>query len=165
MSVRIRLARGGSKKRPFHKIVVADKRAPRDGRFIEQIGFYNPLVPKENPEHFKIDADKAKAWIAKGAELTDRMARLMASAGIIEAKAVKTNAEQPKKSAPKAKAQERLAAAKEAEEAKRQAELEAKAAAEAEAKAAEEAAKAEAEAAEAPAEEVPPEEPKTEENA
>ena len=174
MSVRIRLARGGSKKRPFHKIVVADKRAPRDGRFIEQIGFYNPLVPKENPEHFKIDVDKAKAWIAKGAELTDRMARLMAAAGIIEAKAVKTNAEQPKKSAPKAKAQERLAAAKEAEEAKRQAELEAKAAAEAEAKAAEEAAKAEAEAkaseeaapaAETPAEEAPAEEPKAEENA
>ena len=81
MSVRIRLARGGSKKRPFHKIVVADKRAPRDGRFIEQIGYYNPLLPKENPEHFKIDAEKAKAWIAKGAELTERMARLMAAAG------------------------------------------------------------------------------------
>ena len=166
MSVRIRLARGGSKKRPFHKIVVADKRAPRDGRFIEQIGFYNPLVPKESPEHFKIDAEKAKAWIAKGAELTDRMARLMAAAGIIEAKAVKTNADQPKKSAPKAKAQERLAAAKEAEEAKKQAELEAKAAAEEAKKAAEEAAKAEAEAqatAEAaPAEETPAEEPKAE---
>jgi len=152
MSVRIRLARGGSKKRPFHKIVVADKRAPRDGRFIEQIGFYNPLVPKDHPEHFKIDEEKAKAWIAKGAELTDRMARLMAAAGIIEAKAVKTNEQQPKKSAPKAKAQERLAAAKEAEEAKKQAELEAKAAAE-------EAAKAEAEAKAAaetaPAEEAP----------
>ncbi len=155
MSVRIRLARGGSKKRPFHKIVVADKRAPRDGRFIEQIGYYNPLVSKENPEHFKIDAEKAKAWIAKGAELTDRMARLMAAAGIIEVKAAKTNEQQPKKSAPKAKAQERLAAAKEAEEAKKQAELEAKAAAE-------EAAKAEAEA-KAAAEAAPAEEPKTEE--
>ena len=173
MSVRIRLARGGSKKRPFHKIVVADKRAPRDGRFIEQIGFYNPLVPKENPEHFKIDAEKAKAWIAKGAELTDRIARLMAQAGIIEAKAVKTNEQQPKKSAPKAKAQERLAAAKEAEEAKKQAELEAKAAAEEAAKAEAEAAKAAAEAAAAPAEEVAPaaseeapaEEPKAEEAA
>ena len=173
MSVRIRLARGGSKKRPFHKIVVADKRAPRDGRFIEQIGFYNPLVPKENPEHFKIDAEKAKAWIAKGAELTDRMARLMAEAGIIEAKAVKTNEQQPKKSAPKAKAQERLAAAKEAEEAKKQAELEAKAAAEEAAKAEAEAAKAAAEAAAAPAEEAAPaaseeapaEEPKAEEAA
>ena len=118
MSVRIRLARGGSKKRPFHKIVVADKRAPRDGRFIEQIGFYNPLVAKDNPDHFRIDADKAKAWIAKGAELTDRMERLMAAAGLIEAKKAKTNADQPKKSAPKAKAQERM---REAEEKAREA--------------------------------------------
>ena len=128
MSVRIRLARGGSKKRPFHKIVVADKRAPRDGRFIEQIGYYNPLVAKDNPEHFKIDAEKAKAWIAKGAELTDRMERLMAAAGLIEAKKAKTNAEQPKKSAPKAKAQERM---REAEEKAREA-AEAAAAAQAE---------------------------------
>ena len=128
MSVRIRLARGGSKKRPFHKIVVADKRAPRDGRFIEQIGFYNPLVAKDHPDHFRIDADKAKAWIAKGAELTDRMERLMAAAGLIEAKKAKTNAEQPKKSAPKAKAQERM---REAEEKAREA-AEAAAAAQAE---------------------------------
>ena len=167
MSVRIRLARGGSKKRPFHKIVVADKRSPRDGRFIEQIGYYNPLVPKDHPEHFKIDAEKAKAWIAKGAELTDRMARLMAAAGLVEAPKIKTNAEQPVKSAPKAKAQERLAAAKEAEEARKQAEAEAKAAeeaakaeAEAAAKAAEEAAKAEAEK---PAEEAAPTEAPAEE--
>ncbi len=139
MSVRIRLARGGSKKRPFHKIVVADKRAPRDGRFIEQIGYYNPLVPKDHPEHFKIDEQKAKEWIAKGAELTDRMARLMAAIGLVEAPKVKTNSEQPKKSAPKAKAQERARELAEKE---------------AEKKAAEEAAKAEAEAAaaEAPAE-------------
>ena len=131
MSVRIRLARGGSKKRPFHKIVVADKRAPRDGRFIEQIGFYNPLVPKDHPEHFKIDAEKAQAWIAKGAELTDRMERLMAAAGLVAAPKIKTNAEQPKKSAPKAKAQERARELAEKE---------------AERKVAEEAAKAEAEA-------------------
>ena len=164
MSVRIRLARGGSKKRPFHKIVVADKRAPRDGRFIEQIGYYNPLVPKDHPEHFKIDVEKAKAWIAKGAELTDRMERLMAAAGIVEAKAVKTNEQQPKKSAPKAKAQERLAAAKEAEEAKKQAELEAKAAEEAAKAEAEAAAKAAAEApAETPAEEAAPAEAPAEE--
>ncbi|MBO5997823.1 MAG: 30S ribosomal protein S16 [Alphaproteobacteria bacterium] len=161
MSVRIRLARGGSKKRPFHKIVVADKRSPRDGRFIEQIGYYNPLVPKDHPEHFKIDAEKAKAWIAKGAELTDRMARLMAAAGLVAAPKIKTNAEQPVKSAPKAKAQERLAAAKEAEEARKQAELEAKAAVEAAKAEAEAAAKA---AAEAPAEEAAPAEaPATEE--
>ena len=132
MSVRIRLARGGSKKRPFHKIVVADNRAPRDGRFIEQIGFYNPLVEKDNPDHFRIDAEKAKAWIAKGAELTDRMERLLAAAGIVEAKKTKTNAEQPKKSAPKAKALERI---REAEEKAKEA-AEAKAAAEAEAAAA-----------------------------
>ncbi len=150
MSVRIRLARGGSKKRPFHKIVVADKRAPRDGRFIEQIGYYNPLVAKDHPEHFKIDAEKAKAWIAKGAELTDRMARLMAAAGLVEAPKAKTNADQPKKSAPKAKAQERARELAEKE---------------AEKKAAEEAAKAEAEAAAKAAEEAPAEEaaPATEE--
>ncbi len=149
MSVRIRLARGGSKKRPFHKIVVADKRSPRDGRFIEQLGYYNPLVAKENPEHFKIDLEKAKAWIAKGAEVTDRIARLMADVGMGDKPAIKSNEQQPKKSAPKAKAQERLAAAKEAEEAKK--------AAEAEAKAAEEAAKAAPAVEEAPvAEEAAP---------
>lgn len=151
MSVRIRLARGGSKKRPFHKIVVADKRSPRDGRFIDQIGYYNPLVPKDHPEHFKIDEEKAKEWIAKGAELTERMERLMAAAGLVGAPKLKTNAEQPKKAAPKAKAQERI---REMEE-KAAAAKEAAEAAAREAEEAAKAAKAAAEAAAAPAEEAP----------
>ena len=105
MSVRIRLARGGSKKRPFHKIVVADKRAPRDGRFIEELGYYNPLLPKEAEGHFKVNVEQVKAWLAKGAEPTDRVARLLATLGLVEKPAIH---EQPKKSAPKAKAQERM---------------------------------------------------------
>ena len=105
MSVRIRLARGGSKKRPFHKIVVADKRAPRDGRFIEELGYYNPLLPKEAEGHFKVNVEQVKVWLAKGAEPTDRVARLLATLGLVEKPAIH---EQPKKSAPKAKAQERM---------------------------------------------------------
>ena len=163
MSVRIRLARGGSKKRPFHKIVVADKRAPRDGRFIEQIGYYNPLVPKDHPDHFKIDAEKAKAWIAKGAELTERMERLMAQAGLIAAPKIKTNAEQPVKSAPKAKAQERARELAEKEAEKKAAEEAAKAEAEAAAKAEAEKPVEEAAPAEVPAEETAPVEAPAEE--
>lgn len=130
MSVKIRLARGGSKKRPVHKIVVAESRARRDGRFIESIGYYNPLLPKENPEALVIKEDSAKKWMSQGAELTERVQKLFALRGLC-AKVVYPA--QPKKSAPKAKAQERLkeiadkAAA--AEEAKRQAEEAAKAAA------------------------------------
>lgn len=153
MSVRIRLARGGSKKRPFHKIVVADKRAPRDGRFIEELGFYNPLVAKDHPEHFKIDAEKAKAWLAKGAEPTERIAKLLATIGLIEAPAVKNNEQQPVKSAPKAKAQERLKEQAEREAARKEAEEQAKREAEEAAKAAEQAPAEEA----APAEETPAE--------
>ena len=145
MSVRIRLARGGAKHRPVHKIVVADKRCRRDGRFIEELGFYNPLLPKDSKEALRVDVEKAKAWLAKGAEPTERIQKLFALLGICEKPAVR---ETPKKSAPKAKAQERMKAA---EEARIAAEEAAKAEAEA-AKAAEEATKAEAEAAAAPAE-------------
>ncbi len=126
MSVRIRLARGGSKKRPFHKIVVADSRSPRDGRFIEMLGFYNPLVPKDSAEHFKIDQEKAKFWLLKGAQPSDRLARLMAKIGLTEMPKIKTNDQQPKQSAPKTKAQERLKVAAEKEQAKRDAEEQAK---------------------------------------
>ena len=150
MSVRIRLARGGSKKRPFHKIVVADKRAPRDGRFIEELGYYNPLVAHDHPEHLKVNAERVQEWIAKGAEVTDRLQRLFGAVGIIEARAIPTNEQQPKKSALKAKALERLKEQEEKEAARREAEEAARAA--------EEAAKAEAEAAAAPAEETPAEE-------
>jgi len=150
MSVRIRLARGGSKKRPFHKIVVADKRAPRDGRFIEELGYYNPLVAHDHPEHLKVNVERAQEWIAKGAEVTDRLQRLFGAVGIMEARAVPTNEQQPKKSALKAKALERLKEQEEKEAARREAEEAARAA--------EEAAKAEAEAAVAPTEETPAEE-------
>lgn len=150
MSVRIRLARGGSKKRPFHKIVVADSRSPRDGRFIEELGFYNPLLPKEAEGHFKVDVEQVKAWLAKGATPSERLARLFASIGLVAAPQVKTNAMQPQQSAPKAKAQERLKAQAEKEAARKEAEEAAKNEAKEAAKAAEEAAKA---AAEAPAEE------------
>ncbi len=133
MSVRIRLARGGSKKRPVHKIVVADKRSPRDGRFIESLGFYNPLLPKDHADALRVNAEAAKKWMSQGAELTERVQKLFALVGLAEKPVVR---EQPKKSAPKAKAQERMREAAEKAEA---------------ARAAEEAAKAEA-AAETPAE-------------
>ncbi|MDD3669420.1 MAG: 30S ribosomal protein S16 [Alphaproteobacteria bacterium] len=110
MSVRIRLSRGGAKKRPFHKIVVADKRDPRDGRFIEEIGFYNPLVPKDAKDALRIDAEAAKKWIARGAEVSERVQKLFALVGLMDKPAVRTT---PKKSAPKAKAQERAKAAAE----------------------------------------------------
>ena len=151
MSVRIRLARGGAKKRPFHQIVAADKRSPRDGRFIESIGFYNPLLPKDHPDALRINIELAKKWMANGAEVTERVQKLFATVGLCEKPAAKTN--QTKKHLPKEKAQMR--AQEEAERLK--AAEEAKAAAEAEAKAAEEAAKAAAEqAAETPAEETAP---------
>lgn len=140
MSVRIRLARGGSKKRPFHKIVVADKRSPRDGRFIEELGFYNPLVAKDHPEHVRVDAEKAKKWLSQGAEPTDRIARLFAVLGIMDAPKVPTNADQPKHSAPKAKAQERLKEAAQRETDRKEAEEKAKRDAEEAKKAAEAAA-------------------------
>lgn len=133
MTVRIRLSRGGSKKHPFYRVVAADQRAPRDGRFIEKLGSYNPLLPKDHQERLVLDVEKVKSWISKGAQPTERLQKLFANLGICEAPALRN---QPKKSAPKAKAMERI---KEKEE-------KAKAAAEAAAAAAEEA------SAEAPAE-------------
>jgi small subunit ribosomal protein S16 len=82
MSLKIRLARAGTKKRPFYHIVIADSRSPRDGRFIERIGYFNPLLPKEKPERLKLDLDKVKAWLAKGALPTDRVLRFLDAAGI-----------------------------------------------------------------------------------
>ncbi|MDR2901832.1 MAG: 30S ribosomal protein S16 [Lactobacillales bacterium] len=146
MSVRIRLARGGSKKRPVHKIVVADKRAPRDGRFIEVIGFYNPLLPKDHTDALRINQETAKKWMGQGAEITERVQKLFAMIGLTEKPAVRVT---PQKSQPKAKAQERLKEAAEKAEAAKAAEEAAKA----EAAAAAEAAKA------APVEETPAEAP------
>jgi small subunit ribosomal protein S16 len=78
----IRMARAGTKKRPFYHIVVADSRSPRDGRFIERLGHYNPLLPKDKPERLKLDLDKVKAWMAKGAKPSDRVMRFLDAAGV-----------------------------------------------------------------------------------
>jgi small subunit ribosomal protein S16 len=82
MSLKIRMARAGTKKRPFYHIVVADSRYPRDGRFIERLGYFNPLLPKDNKERLKFDAEKVKAWLAKGAQPSDRILRFLDAEGI-----------------------------------------------------------------------------------
>ncbi|VFU10808.1 30S ribosomal protein S16 [Methylocella tundrae] len=106
MSLKIRLSRGGAKKRPFYRVVVADSRMPRDGRFIERLGIFDPLKAKDSADRVVLDAEKAKAWIAKGAQPTDRVARLLDGLGVI-AREARTN---PTKAQPKKKAQERAAA-------------------------------------------------------
>ena len=124
MSLRIRLARGGAKKRPFYHIVVTDSRTPRDGRFIERLGFYNPMVERDHPERVRLNEERIKHWMAVGAVPSDRVAKFLAQAELM---APRARAEQTKKSQPRAKAQERL---KEAEERRKQAEAEAAAPAE-----------------------------------
>jgi small subunit ribosomal protein S16 len=84
MSLVIRMARAGTKKRPFYHIVVADSRSPRDGRFIERLGFFNPLLPKEKTERLKLDLDKVKDWMKKGAQPSDRVMRFLDAAGILQ---------------------------------------------------------------------------------
>jgi small subunit ribosomal protein S16 len=108
MSLKIRLARGGAKKRPFYRIVIADSRSPRDGRFIERIGSYNPMVASDHPDRLKFDADRARYWLGVGAQPTDRVARFLAKAGLA---AERPRPEQTRKNQPRAKAQERLKAA------------------------------------------------------
>ena len=103
MAMKIRLARGGSKKRPFYRIVAADSRMPRDGRFIEKLGTYNPLLPKDDENRVKMDIDAIKAWLDKGAKPTDRVSRMLEAAGVIE----KKQRANPKKGTPGAKAKER----------------------------------------------------------
>jgi small subunit ribosomal protein S16 len=111
MSLKIRLARAGTKKRPFYHIVIADSRSPRDGRFIERLGFFNPLLPKEKTERLKIDLDKVKAWLAKGALPTDRVLRFLDEAGVMK----REKRSNPEKSVPrkerKVLAEERVKAA------------------------------------------------------
>ena len=150
MATKMRLARGGSKKRPFYRIVIADERAPRDGNFIEKIGNFNPMVPKDHKERVVISKERAEHWLKVGAQPTDRVQRILADLGMMDAPKI---TEKTKKHLPKAKAQERTKAK---EEAALKAEEDAKAAAEAakaepEATAAEEQPQAEA-APEAPAE-------------
>jgi len=105
MAVRIRLSRGGSKKHPFYRIVAADQRAPRDGRFIEKLGTYNPLLPKDHAQRLVVDQEKVVAWIKKGAQPTERLQKLFAGLGLCAAPVIH---EQPKKSAPRAKTVERM---------------------------------------------------------
>ncbi|GAC1330003.1 MAG: 30S ribosomal protein S16 [Beijerinckiaceae bacterium] len=107
MSLKIRLSRGGAKKRPFYRVVVADSRMPRDGRFIERLGTFDPLKAKDATDRLVLDGEKAKAWMAKGAQPTDRVARLLDGLGILKREA-RNN---PQKAQPKKKAQERTAAA------------------------------------------------------
>jgi small subunit ribosomal protein S16 len=103
MAVSIRLSRGGAKKRPYYKIVVADARTGRDGKFIERIGSYNPMLPKDSPERIKLDAERARHWLSVGAQPSDRVARFLDAAGVKE-RAARTN---PKKGEPGEKAKER----------------------------------------------------------
>ena len=111
MSLKIRLARAGSKKRPYYHVVIADVRSPRDGRFIEQIGSWNPLLPRDG-ERVKVDAERIKHWMSHGAQPTDRVARFLDEAGIAKRPA-RAN---PNKGLPGKKAQERTAALKKAQE-------------------------------------------------
>ena len=107
MSLKIRLSRGGAKKRPFYRIVVADARMPRDGRFVENIGTFDPLKAKDDATRLTLDAEKAKAWLAKGAQPTDRVLRLLDCLGVAKREAQNN----PDRALPKKKAQERAAAA------------------------------------------------------
>lgn len=105
MSLKIRLARGGAKKRPVYRIVVADARAPRDGRFLEKLGTYNPMLAKDSALRVVIDLEKAKAWLAKGAQPTDRVARFLDAAGVLK----RTARSNPNKGEPGDKMKERAA--------------------------------------------------------
>ena len=155
MALKLRLARHGAKKRPYYRVVVADSRAPRDGRFIDIVGKYNPMLPKDSEERVILDVEKCKEWLGKGARPTERVARFLGAAGLWDWKA----GNNPEKGKPGAKAEQMIKDKAEKAEARKAAEAEAKEAAKEAAKAAEEAAKAaEAEAAAKPAEEAPAEE-------
>jgi len=148
MSLKLRLSRGGAKKRPYYRIVVADSRMPRDGRYIERVGTYNPMLPQDHPDRVTLNDERIRHWLGVGAKPSDRVAKFLGQAEIIEMPAIR---ETPKKSAPRAKTLERM---REAEEA---------AAAATESAAAEEAAADNAPADEAPAEEATTEEVPAEE--
>jgi small subunit ribosomal protein S16 len=106
MSLKIRLTRAGAKKRPYYRIVVADSRSPRDGRFIEKVGTYDPMKPKDDPARVQIETEKVQAWLQKGAQPTDRVLRFLDAAGLMK-RAPRNN---PEKAQPGKKAQERAAA-------------------------------------------------------
>jgi len=164
MALKIRLARGGAKKRPFYRIVVAEASSPRDGRYVERVGTYNPMVPKEHEQRMTLNSERITFWLGQGAKPTDRVHKMLAAAGLTEAPVIR---DQPKKSAPgkkradrEAQAAEAAAAAEEAADAAAAEEAAAAAAAEeaaaaaaAESEVAGEEAPAEAAAEDAPAEE------------
>lgn len=108
MGLKIRLARAGAKKRPYYHIVVADSRSPRDGRFIEKVGSYNPMLPSDHADRIRLQEDRIRHWLSEGALATERVAKFLGRAGVAE---MPVFAERPKRSAPKKKAQERAAAA------------------------------------------------------
>ena len=110
MALKIRLARGGAKKRPFYRIVVAEASSPRDGRYVERVGTYNPMVPKEHDQRLVINGERITFWLGKGAKPTERVQKMLASAGLMAAPIPR---DQPKKSAPGKKRVEREAAAAE----------------------------------------------------
>ncbi len=122
MALKIRLARGGAKKRPFYRIVVAEATAPRDGKFVEKIGTYNPLLEQGHAERIVINTERAQHWLSVGAQPTERVVGFFSNAGLVKAG---TKTEQTKKSQPRAKAQQRLKEQAEAAEAARQAAAEA----------------------------------------
>ncbi len=158
MALAIRLSRGGRKARPFYRIVVADKRMPRDGRYIERLGTYNPLLANDDDNRVQLIEDRIKYWLGEGAKPSERVALFLGKAGLID---MPEQPNRPNKSAPGEKAKMRI----EEKEEKRKAAEEAAKAAEEEAKAAAEAAAAEPAAEEAPAEEAPAEEAPAEEAA
>ena len=106
MAMKIRLARGGSKKRPFYRIVAADSRMPRDGRFIEKLGTYNPLLPKDSEDRVKMNVERIQHWLDQGAQPTDRISRMVEAAGVLD----KKERNNPNKGEPGAKAKERAEA-------------------------------------------------------
>jgi small subunit ribosomal protein S16 len=144
MSVKIRLSRGGAKKRPFYRIVIADTRMPRDGRYVERVGTFNPMVPKDHDDRLKFKEDRIKYWLSVGAKPTNRVARFLSEHGLVDKPVVH---EQTKQHLPRQKTLDRLEAKAEEDKAK------ADAAASAEAAPADEASAEEAAAEEAPAEE------------
>ncbi|HVO14484.1 MAG TPA: 30S ribosomal protein S16 [Alphaproteobacteria bacterium] len=118
MSLKIRMARGGAKKRPYYRIVVADSRMPRDGRFIEKVGSYDPMLAKDSPARVKLDQERIKYWLGVGAQPSDRVARFLADVGMMEKPKVPV---QTKKDKPRAKTLERIKAAEDAAKAKAEA--------------------------------------------
>ena len=161
MALKIRLARGGSKKRPFYSIVVADSRSPRDGRFIAKIGTYNPLLPKDSADRVTLNTEAAKDWMGKGATPTDRVARFLDAEGLVK----RQPRNNPNKAKPGKKALERIAEQEQAAQDAAEAEAAAAEAPADEAPAEQAAAEDTAAAEEAPAEETPAEDAPAEEDA